>query len=131
MKNNIFPENANNQHEFIERRQKKDWVVRSVNVIAVIGWICALAAWLYIDKAKPETENFFTRWFNLKIRGYWDITLLRKSIGALLISFVTCVIGFFFNMSRHHRKTDRYNKSILILGAITFIMIIFFARKLI
>lgn len=37
----------------------------------------------------------------------------------LVLNFAVCTIGFIFNLARHKRKTDRFNKSILILGALS------------
>lgn len=130
MKTTVLLEDSNNQREYAERRHKKDWVVRSVNIIAVIGWLCAFVSLMLIDQAKPEIEDFFSRLLNHRVRDYWDVALLRIGVGALTVSFVTCVTGFFVNMIRHRRKTDRYNKSIIILAAITFIMLIVFIGKL-
>lgn len=126
MEKNNSPQTPPGQRKFVERRRKKDWVVRSVGIIAAIGWICALAALIYADQAKPGTESFLTRLTNVSVRKYWDTTMLNISFKALLVSFFTCLIGLLINMTRHRRKTDRFNKPIIILGITTFIAIIIF-----
>ena len=126
MEKNNFSQTPDGQRKFVERRRKKDWVVRSVSVIAVIGWICAIVALVYVDQAKPGTVNFLTKLFGTDVRLYWDVTLLNISFRALLVSFFTCVIGLLINMTRHRRKTDRFNKSIIILGLVSLIAIIAF-----
>lgn len=114
--------------KFVERRSKNDWVVKSVNIIAIIGWALAAIAIAMADKAQPLTENMITRILNVQVVSHWDISLLRLSFAAILFSFLICLIGFFVNMTRHRRKTDRYSKPIITLGIISlaFIMIFLF-----
>lgn len=116
----------NEPRKYVERRGQKDWVVRSINIIAVIGWVFAMAAVTIAYKAQPATENMITRILKLNVVGYWNITLLRASFFALIASFLVCLIGFFANMTRHRRKTDRYNKSIIILGMASLVFVIGF-----
>lgn len=130
-KEDVNLENSNVERVFVERRRKKDWVSRSVGIIAVFAWICAFVSMLLIDKAKPETEDFFSRVLHISVRSSWNYALMRIGVGALAIAFVSCIIGFFVNKSRHHRKTDQYNKSIIVLGIITLIMLLVFTIKFI
>lgn len=37
----------------------------------------------------------------------------------LVLNFAVCTMGFIFNMARHRRKTDRFNKSIIIMGLLS------------
>ena len=114
------------QGQYVERRRRKDWVVRCVSVIAVIGWLFALASMVYADRAKPGYVGFLTRIFQVEVNQYWDIAMLNMSFRALLISFFTCIIGLLINMTRKRRKSDRFNIAIISLGALSLIAIIVF-----
>lgn len=130
MKTAAFPKSSVKGRKLDELRYKNDWVSRSVNIIAAIGWVFVLMSLTLIDCAKPETENFFTRILNLHVRSYWNFELLRVSFGVLAVSFIACAIGFIVNMSMRHRKADRYNKAIIALGAVIFVLTIAITAKL-
>ena len=99
--------------KFVERRKRKDWVVRSVTAVTVLGWICAFVALLLIDRASPAQENFITRLLDVNVVSYWNTALLRGAFAAILTSFVVCVLGIILNAVRHRRKTDRFNKLLI------------------
>ena len=111
---------------YTERRKKQDWVVRSVTIIAVLGWICAMVALLLIDRASPAQENLLTRLLNVTVVSYWNTSLLRSAFIAVLASFVISIAGFFLNMSRHRRKTDKYNKLLITICILSTIILVFF-----
>lgn len=115
------------KRQFVERRgRKKDWVTRCVNIVAVVGWLCALVAFTYANKAKPGTEGLIIKTLGGSVRTYWDISMLNLSFRALLVSFFICLIGLLINMTRYRRKTDRFNKWIITLGLISLVAIVVF-----
>jgi len=118
--------NPEEKRVFVERRRKPDWVVRSVTVIAVLGWIGALIALVMIHRARPAGESFFTRTFDLVAVTRWDVAVLRSSFVAIMTSLVACGVGFIINLTRHRRKTDRYNKLLIILGVLSLALLIAF-----
>ena len=99
--------------QYVERRKKTDWVVRAVTIIAALGWFCALAALLFIQRARPVEGTFVTLHYGQEVVGYWSSSLLRGAFVATLVSFATCVVGFILNATRHRRKTDRFNKLLI------------------
>ena len=112
--------------KFVERRQKKDWVTRMVPFFSAVGWIAAFITILFLDRAKPQQANLFTRIFNTPINNAWNASLLRIVLITLIAVFVVCVTGLLFNMSRHRRKGDRYNRSVLVLGILSLCGILMF-----
>ena len=111
---------------FVERRKKTDWVVRSVTIIAVLGWFAALLALLFIQRARPAEGTFVTLHYGVDVVGYWSASLLRWAFIATLFSFAACLIGFIFNAARHRRKTDRFNKLLIGISiASTVIFVVF------
>ena len=120
--------------KYEDRRKKADWVVRSVTIVAAIGWVLALFALLLVDRASPIGDNFITRFLDITVVSYWNTSLLRVAFAMTLASLVVCVAGVILNAARHRRKTDRYNKlliSITVASSVLFALyLIFFARYL-
>jgi hypothetical protein len=98
-------------------------------ILSVVSWLVALAVWAVLDRASPERENMFTRMFGVTVRENWDGTLLPIAFVLLLVSLGICVLAFFFNKLRMKRKTDKYRKSIFIIGGITILGIVFFLMR--
>ena len=104
-----------------DRREKADWVVNMASVLSILSWVIAFGVWIILDIAAPERENFFTRTFGFPIRTWWDATLLPIAFALLVLSFLVCIAAFIFNATRMRRKSDKYRKSIIIIGVATFI----------
>lgn len=115
--------------DFRERRKKTDWVTYMATILSLISWITAFCVLVVLDKAQPESEHMFTRYFGISVRNYWETSLLPLAFALLLASLCTCVIAFIFNMLRKRRKTDKYKKSIIVIGIITIIGIILFINR--
>ena len=103
----------------VERRRRKDWVVRSVSVIALFGWLLAIMSLITVRIAQPRGDDYFTRVYGSSIIGFWNTPMLRVSFLALLLSFMSCLIGMIANMMRHRRKSDRFNKSVITLAILS------------
>lgn len=116
-------------YNYKNRRKKADWVINAATILSVISWFFAMAVWVLIDMAAPETENFFTHLYDLTVRTWWDTGFLSAAFVLLILSFVTCVIAFIFNATRMRRKTDKYRKSIIIIGVITFFGLLAFLLR--
>ena len=112
--------------QFVERRKRPDWIVRSVTVIAILGWACAMIALMLIDRASPLQENFLTRFLKVQIVSTWNTSMLRWAFVASLASVVTCVVGLILNASRQRRKTDRFNKLLIVISVISGALFIFY-----
>ena len=121
----LTPENGERRRSS-DRRKKQDWVVRSVTIIAALGWILALTALMMIDRASPAQEDLFTRVFDVTVVSYWNTSLLRSAFAATLASFVVCVIGIIANIARHRRKTDRFNKLLITISAVSTVIFVLY-----
>ena len=120
--------------KYEDRRKKPDWVVRSVTIVAAIGWVLALFALLLLDRASPVEGNFITRFLDIPVVSFWNTTLIRVAFAMTIASFAVCFAGIILNAARHRRKTDRYNKlliSITIASTLLLVLYLaFFARYL-
>ena len=120
------------EQSFQDRRKKADWIVKMATILSLIAWCVAIAVWVVLDAASPEREvAWFTsigrlRGVEIVIRDHWDATLLPVAFGLLLAALAICLLAFFFNKIRMKRKTDKYRKSVIVIGSITVLGIILF-----
>ena len=124
------------EQSFQERRRKVDWVVRMATALSLIAWTVAFAVWIVLEMASPEKETMFASLARSNrtvfganetvIRDYWDTTLLPIAFLLLVAALAICIVAFFFNKARMRRKTDKYRKSVIIIGAITIVGIVLF-----
>ena len=120
---------AEPKRAFTERRKGPDAVVKAVWWTAGISWLLFIAAIIFVETARPETETFFDRQFDISIRDYWNENALQYVFFILVMNLAVCAIGFMLNMMRHKRKTDKISKSILILGTMTFAGILWYLLR--
>jgi len=123
------------EQNFQDRRRKVDWVVRMATILSLIAWAIAVAVWIVLDRASPEREVGWVtsigrvRGTEVAIRDYWDSNLLPIAFILLLSALAICLVAFFFNKARMRRKTDKYRKSVMIIGGVTIIAIILFLLR--
>ena len=116
---------------FIERRRGPDVVVKAVWWTVGISWILIIATCLITSEALPKFETFIDRMVEVPVRGYMDKNVLRYAYYVLITNFVVCLVGFILNILRHKRKTDKISKSILVLGVITLVGILWYMIRFI
>lgn len=97
------------QRPFVERRKRRDWVTRSISYFALISWVVSIAALLFLDRARPRSADFFTYLAGEVVQSSWNKTLLLVVFLILIVVVVISIAGFFLNMTRHRRKSDKFN----------------------
>ena len=119
-----------NRGGFQERRRQADWVVNAASVFSLISWIVALASWVVIDFAAPDTRMAgVSGTLGYNTQSEWTVTLLPTVLILLVFSVLSCIAAFIFNMMRMRRKTDKYRKSIIIIGTISIAGLIVFVLR--
>jgi len=113
------------------RRKQADWIVKIAAVLSVTSWIITFSVLIVLDLARPERDNVFTRGSLWGIGGggtepTWNETLLPIALIMLIVSFLCCLAAFIFNLMRMRRMTDKYRKSVIIMGFISLIGILIF-----
>ena len=128
-----FESIRNAKDDFKERRKKADWIVNMAAILSAISWGVAIMVWFVLEAASPEREMTFIASIlrvhfdsPTQIRAYWDTALLPIAFSLLILALATCATGFVFNKMRMRRRTDKYRKSIFILGGITIIGLVVF-----
>jgi heme/copper-type cytochrome/quinol oxidase subunit 2 len=114
---------------FTERRRKPDWMVRGATILSVISWLLTIFVVLILDIASPNQENMFTHYFGGMERAVWNEGFILVAYIFLILSMASCLTAFVFNMLRKRRKTDKYKKSVIIIGVITVIGFIAFMLR--
>ena len=117
------------QRQWVERSRKPDWVLRSVTVVTLIGWITSVAALALYYLGAPKESRPWNVKPGQEIGGGIipaNIDLLRGTFIAILVSCVVCAVGFVLNVTRHKRKTDKFNRLLITLSGVSLLLLIVF-----
>ena len=111
------------EQSFKNRRKQADWVVNSAAALSVVSWVVAFFVVLVLDIAseRPAMPGLQS-WLGASPAPaitQWNATILPIGLILLVVSFLCSVAAFMFNMMRMRRKTDKYRKSVIIMGLIT------------
>ena len=123
----LNPNTGSTRPEFrFERRTDVDWVIRGATALSVVSWLLTVGALLLLDIARPDADNMFTHLLGGAENTTWDEVLLLVTAIVLIVSIISCVCAFIFNMMRMRRRSDKYKKSIIIIGLMTIVVFIIF-----
>lgn len=109
----------------VERRRRPDLWVRSLEWLAVGSWLLLFIALLLVAKAKPQVETFFERYYDLPLDPFWNLELLGYLQGLMALGLGISIIGLFINWRRSRRAEDQYCVSLIILGIISLVGLVF------
>ncbi len=116
--NNLVSESTNS-------RKGPDLILRMIDIISVILWGFIIVNLAIILFAKPVGETFFDRFFSIKVRDYWNASLLQFSLILSLTQLLTSVFSLFLNLKRLKRKGDRIRISIIASIFISLLVCVF------
>jgi type III secretory pathway component EscU len=122
-----MPKTHRNQppkRRFTERRKKKDWIVRTVTIMSIIGWLAVAVMFLLLDRAIPSKSRFSYTFFDAPALSPWNTAMLRISLIVLIFVLFVSIVGFIFNAARLRRKTDRVSKPLITLFVLSLISLI-------
>lgn len=83
-----------------------------------------MAALFFLDRAKPEIETFFDRWYNLSLRTSWNMELARFILYCMIAGLLLSLAGLIINFKRHRRRGDEVRISLVLLGTLSLFGII-------
>ena len=127
---------ANLENEKIhERRAGPDSLIKLTLSIAKLSWVIAffviIFSWVLISSiyiiehvSRTPIDDFIGQHNNFVMPADWDSILIGYSFYLSIFMFVICTLGLLFNSFRHHRKSDTYNKSLLVFSILSFAWII-------
>ena len=106
-------------------RKGPDLILRMIDIISAVLWGFIIVNFAIILFAKPVGETFFDRFFSIKVRDYWDASLLQFSLILSLAQLFISVFSLFLNSKRLKRKGDRLRISIILSIFISLFICIF------
>ncbi|MEJ2634508.1 MAG: hypothetical protein P8184_04375 [Calditrichia bacterium] len=107
-----------------DRRKGPDVRLKALRWFGAVGWLIMLAALIILGNAKPQTETFFDRSFNIQLRNAWDMNLARDILYLMMGGLVISVASLILNASRHRRKNDQYRISFIFMGFLSVVGIL-------
>jgi len=108
------------------RRRGPDVWVKFIKFASITVWGLMLLILIFVDRAKPEVENFFTRLFKINLQPNWNSDLLSNAFYLSIVAFIFSLFAFLVNMKRHRRKTDKYSKSLITMLCFSSLIILLY-----
>ncbi len=104
-----------------DRRKGPDTLTKSIRWVAVGGWVLLVLAMIFIDYAKPDFVNVLDNSIGVpkNMTTSWNYTLARMIFYMMIAGFVFGLYGFFVNIYRSRRRSDRYRLNLLALASIS------------
>ncbi|MBF0458952.1 MAG: hypothetical protein HQK99_13775 [Nitrospirae bacterium] len=100
----------------IDKRKGPDFIVKSISWVVASCWLVIFVAWSYVYYAMPEHLTIFDpHGIYRQARTYWDIHLLKDAFIAINVLLLISIAGMVESILRHHRKTDRLPKTLIIM----------------
>lgn len=100
-----------------DRRRGPDALVKWVKYSGIVSWVL-IAVILFITLiAKPNYESYMNDSFHIRLQDAWDVQMIQFAFLLLVLLFFFCMISIVINLLRYRRKSDRFNKT-LILNAV-------------
>jgi hypothetical protein len=107
----------------VNRRHGPDTMVKVISIFSGISWLLVVIVFGIITYGKPRLGMMF---FHEGVTESWNKTILGYASLLLFFVFIVCFIGIFINMSRHKRKSDRFNKSLIVFGIASLLGILYY-----
>lgn len=97
-----------------ERRKGPDNIIKITNYLSIAALILMLPPLIIIERARPEMESLFDRWFRVTVQAGWDLELLAGSVIYIVAVFLLSAVGLYLNTTRLRRKSDRLRYGLMI-----------------
>ena len=112
-----------------DRREKKDFWSISLVILNVLASILLIVILLVFHRAQPEFETVFDRFYQLKLRTFWDLRYLDLLIYFVMSGICVSIIGLILSLYRGRRKSD-HSIALIIMGILSFILLLVSLYKL-
>ena len=110
--------------KIIERRMKRDLFVRLLGAFNIFSWCMVIVLLILTERAKPQFETFFDRFYHLDIRTHWDLRSAEDILDFARIGVGLSTLGLCLSFVRARRKRDGNCLPHLILGVASILGII-------
>ena len=117
------------ESSFHERRRQADGVIKAASALSFVSWGIAIIAFLLLEIASPDRMNFQLGSNISSGVSTWNEAFFPIVFILLILATCSCIAAFIFNMMRMRRKSDKFKKSIIIIGAITLVTLVVFTLR--
>ena len=114
----------------IERRKRKDGRLQFINLMSFLVWGVVIVIISIITKAGKNIAHILENELLALPLSFWEVDLLKVALIITIISIAICSITIILNFTRHRRRTDRINRSLIICEVFSFVIGIFLIVKL-
>lgn len=110
----------------LDRRKGPDTLVKWVKWSGMISWLIVTLILFITVIAKPGFESYMDKSFHIRLQSSWDTDLMHYVFLLLVFLFCFCMISIAVNVSRCRRKSDKFNKTLIINAIAAFIGILLY-----
>lgn len=110
----------------LDRRKGPDKLVKWVKLSGIISWLLVSIILFLTLIAKPDFESYMDKSFHIKLQSNWDESLMRYVLPLLVFLFFFCMISIGINIVRCRRKSDKFNKTLILNAVAAFIGILLY-----
>ncbi|MDY0221009.1 MAG: hypothetical protein RBR67_07715 [Desulfobacterium sp.] len=126
---NNIKERRTGNGSFKDRRLSRDFLSRVLAFFNLAAWVMMALILVLAERAKPQFESFFDRFYNLNIRRSWDIEFVHYLLWVTMIGVIVSSAGVALSLFRARRREDSSRFGLVIMGifsVVCFCIIIFF-----
>lgn len=111
------------------RRKGQDVWLKLIQWIGIISWVLMVPLLVLMDRAKPQFETFFDRYFDIQVESGWDYEIFRYAFYLMIFLMVLSGTGLLINKTRHKRKDDFYRMNLIIILILSILGIIYYISR--
>lgn len=104
------------KNNFKERRGRRDVWTRLLTIFNALSWVVIVLILILTERAKPEFESFFDRFYRLDIRTWWDIEFVRYLFWLAFAGSIMSSVGLMLSVTRGRRRDDASRSGLLLMG---------------
>ncbi len=110
----------------LDRRKGPDTLVKWVKWSGIISWLLVSLILFITLVAKPGFESYMDTSFHIKLQDAWDTDMMQYVLLLLVLLFFFCMISIAVNLTRCRRKSDRFNKTLILNAAAALVGILLY-----
>lgn len=99
-----------------DRRKRTDIWARILGLFNVLSWAVVALILIVTERAKPEFECCFDRWYGLDIRTWWDLKYVNYLLWITMAGTIASSIGLILGALRARRRDDQSRFGIMLMG---------------
>jgi hypothetical protein len=97
------------------RRKGPDWLLHSLSLLSIAGWVAFVIALGITHLAKPEFNSGLVRFHEISIRECWDPALTSQLLYLLWWCCGISLLSLLVNIARLRRASDRMRYNVFVL----------------